>query len=211
MDFITLKWMVFLLDIRITPIPLQRSSCDDNCFPTAGWFILSNQAWMECPNSWSSLFELDIWKTNNFTENNFWYEDIIFVDTNTLFSVSFYSQRFEIIKIPVYVMAVTAAVPGPGEAQANPTTNIFSPSPQLILFSLSGRYSEVPIRPHCPQQGTPQVVYWWLKIEINKSEVSFNAANAGRCLMSEIFCLKTPKFQFLVIREEFGHENRRMA
>ena len=138
MDFITLKWMVFLLDIRITSIPLQRSSCVHNCFPC--WFILSNQAWMECPNSWSSLFELDISKTNNFTENNFWYEDIIFVDTNTLFSVSFYRQRFEIIKIPVYVMVVTAAVPASGEGQTHhtkPTTKIFSP--KLIVFWLSSR------------------------------------------------------------------------
>ena len=134
MDFITLKWMVFLLDIRITSIPLQRSSC----VIVSLWFILSNQAWMECPNSWSSLFELDISKTNNFTENNFWYEDIIFVDTNTLFSVSFYSQRFEIIKIPVYVMVVTAAVPGPGEGQSHhtkPASKISSSTHLLISLS----------------------------------------------------------------------------
>ena len=218
MDFITLKWMVFLLDIRITPIPLQRSSCDDNCFPTAGWFILSNQAWMECPNSWSSLFELDISKTNNFTENNFWYEDIIFVDTNTLFSVSFYSQRFEIIKIPVYVMALTAAVPGPGEGQTSqpadpshqtnhqPSTS----SAQLILFSLYWGSHTEPLPTARDSSGCLLMIENWDK-QVWSLFQQGRCRLAGRCLMSKIFCLKTPKFQFLVIREEFGHENRRMA
>ena len=177
MDFITLKWMVFLLDIRITPVPLQRSWC----VIVSLWFILSNQAWMECPNSWSSLFELDISKTNNFTENNFWYEDIIFVDTNTLFSVSFYRQRFEIIKIPVNVMVVTAAVPGPGEGQTHhtkPTTTTISSASTHLVFSVP-KIMRFPYgTTDCPQQGIPQVVYWWLKIKINKSEVSFSEADA---------------------------------
>lgn len=63
MDFITLKWIILLLNFKLKII-----------------LIFKNPIFIYICN-W---YRLNFLESTNFTENNFRYEDIIFEDVNTL-------------------------------------------------------------------------------------------------------------------------------